>query len=279
MTDEQLSSQDTTKDTTKDTARVAASDTPASKDKAGKCVCSDAASCCAGCACTKTCSSCGHVTRPAATPVRQDAWSMFAVGALCGLLFGLLLLMVVALDGGHDSYEDACHPRHRNSHECQMYMYHESLQQSSSMPGWGMGGNHNMYNHGEKMCDMMGQMGQMSSPPTHSPCVMQSPATQDMMRDSMGGMMGSAVSPQSNGNGGWSSNDPAASSAAQQDSAARYTQEKANFDKFLMDETVKFESSIKGVKDPAERELRQRDFQAWLRDRQAEFNASHSSKG
>jgi hypothetical protein len=92
----------------------------------------------------------------------------------------------------------------------------------------------------------------------------------------IGGMTGGAASPQSNATGGWSSNAPA---AAQQDSAARYTQEKANFDKFLMDETVKFESSIKGVKDPAERELRQKDFQAWLRDRQAEFNASHSSKG
>jgi len=46
-----------------------------------------------------------------------------------------------------------------------------------------------------------------------------------------------------------------------------------------MDETVKFEASIKGVKDPAEREMRQKDFQAWLRDRQAEFNAAHSSKG
>jgi hypothetical protein len=94
----------------------------------------------------------------------------------------------------------------------------------------------------------------------------------------MGGMMGGAVSPQANGNGGWSSNDPAASSS-QQDAAARYTQEKANFDKFLMDETVKFEASIKGVKDPAEREMRQRDFQAWLRDRQAEFNTRNASKG
>ena len=208
---------------------------------------------------------------------------MFAVGALCGILFGLLLLMVVALDGGHDSYEDACHPRHRNSHECQMYMYHESLQQSSSMPGWGMGENYDMYNHGAKMCDMMGRMGQMSSPPTHSPCVTQYPATQDMMRDSMGGMMGGvmgdAVTPQPNSNGGWSSSGPASNSQPQQDSAARYTQEKANFDKFLMDETVKFEASIKGVKDPAEREMRQKDFQAWLRDRQAEFNAAHSSKG
>ena len=201
---------------------------------------------------------------------------MFAVGALCGLLFGLLLLMVVALDGGHDSYEDACHPRHRNSHECQMYMYHEMLQQSSRMPGWGMDGDQSMYHHSEKMCDMMSQMGQMSSPPTHSPCVMPSPATQDMMGNMMGGMMGGAVTPQPDSNGGWSSSAPA---PTQQDSAALYTQEKANFDKFLRDETAKFEASIKDVKDPAERELRQRDFQAWLRDRQAEFDTSHSSKG
>lgn len=283
MTDEQHSPQDTSKDTTKDTAGVRAKDAATLKDETAKCACTDTTGCCIGCACTKTCSSCGHVTRSTDTPVRQDAWSMFAVGALCGLLFGLLLLMVVALDGGHDSYEDACHPRHRNSHECQMYMYHEMLQQSSRMPGWGMDGGQNMYNHGEKMCDMMSQMGQMSSPPTHSPCIMQSPATQDMMRDSMGGMMGGvmggAVTPQPNSNGGWSSSSPAPAPQSQQDAAARYAQEKANFDKFLMDETVKFEASIKGVKDPAEREMRQKDFQAWLRDRQAEFNARNSSKG
>ena len=47
----------------------------------------------------------------------------------------------------------------------------------------------------------------------------------------------------------------------------------------LMDETFKFEASIKGVKDPAEREMRQRDFQSWLRDRQAEFNTRNASKG
>ena len=99
------------------------------------------------------------------------------------------------------------------------------------------------------------------------------------MGDSMGGMMGGAVTPQPNSNGGWSSSGPAPASQAQEDAAARYTQEKANFDKFLMDETVKFEASIKGVKDPAEREMRQKDFQAWLRDRQAEFNARNSSKG
>lgn len=208
---------------------------------------------------------------------------MFAVGALCGLLFGVLLLMIVALDGGHDSYEDACHPRHQNSHDCHAYMYHHMLQQSSSMPGWGMAENNDMYNHGGKMCGMMGHTGQMSSSPTHSPCVMQGPVTGGTMEDMMGGMIGGMTSsdaaPQPNGNSGWSSNDPAANSQAQQDAAARYTQEKANFDKFLMDETVKFEASIKGVKDPAEREMRQKDFQSWLRDRQAEFNARNASKG
>ena len=99
------------------------------------------------------------------------------------------------------------------------------------------------------------------------------------MGNMMGGVMGGAATPQPNSNGGWSSSGPASNSQSQQDAAARYAQEKANFDKFLMDETVKFEASIKGVKDPAEREMRQKDFQAWLRDRQAEFNARNSSKG
>lgn len=208
---------------------------------------------------------------------------MFAVGALCGLLFGILLLMVVALDGGHDSYEDSCHQQNRNSHECQMYMYHEMLQQSPSMPGWGMGENKDMYNHDEKMCDMMSQMGQMSSPPTHSPCVTQGSimdgSTGSTMGGMMGGMSGDSSLPQGSSNSGWSSSGPVSNSQAHQDAAARYAQEKANFDKFLMDETVKFESSIKGVEDPAEREMRQKDFQAWLRARQIEFNTAHSSKG
>ena len=270
MTDVQAESQDTNQGTT------------ITKDAVSQCACIDTAGCCPGCACTKTCGSCGHVSRPGATPFRQDAWSMFAVGALCGLLFGILLLMVVALDGRHDSYEDACHPRHRNSHECQMYMYHESLQQPSRMSGWGMDGNQDMYNHDEKMCDMMSQMGQMSSPPTHSPCVMQGSimdgSTGSTMGGMMGGMSGDSSLPQGSSNGGWSSRGQGPESA-QQDAAARYVQEKANFDKFLMDETVKFESSIKGVEDPAEREMRQKDFQSWLRDRQIEFNASHDSNG
>jgi hypothetical protein len=210
---------------------------------------------------------------------------MFSIGALCGLLFGLLLLMVVALDGGHDSYEDACHPRHRNSHECQMYMYHEMLQ-SQHMPNWGSPRDNtmhnNMHNNEAYLCDMMGQMGQMSSPPMHSACVLQSPSMSGHMGNSMGGMTdgmtSGAASPQEQGKGSWSSSAPAPA-PTQQESAALYTQEKANFDKFLRDETAKFEASIKSVKDPAERELRQRDFQAWLRDRQAEFNTSHSSKG
>lgn len=259
MTDEQFSPQDTI---------------PA-KPAATPCTCGDTAKCCSGCSCTKTCASCGHVSRPAAAPVQKDAWSMFAIGALCGVLFGVLLLMIVALDSGHDSREDVCHPRHRNSHECQMYMYHEMMQ-SSSMHGWGAAENQDMYNHEGNLCDMMGQM---SSPAAPAPCVMQSPVMGDSMGGMTGGMTGGAATPQPSVNSGWSSNDPTANSQAQQGAAARYAQEKANFDKFLVDETVKFEASIKGVKDPAEREMRQKDFQAWLRDRQAEFNASHSSKG
>lgn len=190
---------------------------------------------------------------------------MFAVGALCGLLFGVLLLMIVALDSGHDSYEDACHPRLRHSSACQMYMYHEMMQ-SSGMGSYEAAGNHGMHSSDSLACGMMGQM---SSPAMHSPCVMMSPgiATDPSHGAAVGGMTGGMTG----------ATTPSAS--LQQEAMARYAQEKSNFDKFLMDETVKFEASIKDVKDPAVRELRQKDFQAWLRDRQAEFNAAHSAKG